>query len=379
MKKIMVIFGTRPEAIKLAPVIKALKNEKQFETLVCSTGQHREMLKQVLDIFKIQIDYDLDLMKQNQDLYDISANSLLKLREVFASHKPDLIMVQGDTTTAFISALAAFYMKIKIAHVEAGLRSYNIYSPYPEEANRRFISVLSNFNFAPTEDSKDNLIKEGFDKNNVFVTGNTVIDALIEVKEQLNNSSMGEETKKEFINIVGEDFNSKPFILVTLHRREKFGEEFNNVLKSIRDLALLRKEYNFIYPVHLNPNVQNSVKEILTGVENIKLIPPQDYFKFIYLMSKCKFIMTDSGGVQEEGFVFEKPIIVLRDVTERNEAIKAGYAFLVGSDDKLIKEKFFEIEENLKNNYNYFSCENPFGDGSSAKQITDILLNSDKF
>jgi len=376
MKKIMIIFGTRPEAIKMAPVIDVLRREKEIETVVCSTGQHREMLKQVLEIFNIEIDFDLDLMRANQDLFDISVNSLNKLKEVLTEHTPDILMVQGDTSTAFISALAAFYKRIKIAHVEAGLRSYNINSPYPEEANRRFISVISDYNFAPTEDAKQNLIKEGFEKEKIYVTGNTVVDALHMVKEKLNNLELSAKNEYELNNSFGENLFAKPFILVTMHRREKFGDEFKSVLKTLKEIALQRPEYNFIYPVHLNPNVQVPVNEILKGVKNIKLIPPQDYFKFIYLMSKCLFIMTDSGGVQEECFVFEKPVIVLRDVTERNEAIKAGYAFLVSSSEKLIKEKFFEIENNLKNGYNYFNCENPFGNGKSAKIIKEILLNN---
>jgi UDP-N-acetylglucosamine 2-epimerase (non-hydrolysing) len=376
MKKIMIIFGTRPEAIKMAPVIKVLKKENYFETIVCSTGQHREMLKQVLDIFDIKIDYDLDLMRQNQDLFDISVYSLTRLKEVLTEHKPDVLMVQGDTSTAFISALAAFYKQIKIAHVEAGLRSYNIKSPYPEEANRRFISVISDFNFAPTEESKQNLINEGFSENSIFITGNTVIDALYMIKGKLEDKLLCKKNEEEINASVNEDLFIKPFILITMHRREKFGEEFKSVLNTIKDIALQRPNYNFIYPVHLNPNVQTPVNEILKGVDNIKLIPPQDYFKFIYLMSKCLFIMTDSGGVQEECFVFEKPVMVLRDVTERNEAIKAGYAFLVSSDDKLIKDKFFEIETKLNEGYNYFNCENPFGNGKSAEIIKDILVKN---
>ncbi len=376
MKKVMIIFGTRPEAIKMAPVISVLKEEKEIETIVCSTGQHREMLKQVLDIFNIEIDYDLDLMRPNQDLFDISVNSLTRLKEVLSEHTPDILMVQGDTSTAFISALAAFYKRIKIAHVEAGLRSYNINSPYPEEANRRFISVISDYNFAPTEDSKQNLITEGFPKEKVFVTGNTVIDALYMIKDKLQDKELCNKTEEEINSAYNSNLFVKPFILITMHRREKFGDEFKNVLNTLKEIAIQRPDYNFIYPVHLNPNVQIPVNEILKDVSNIKLIPPQDYFNFIYLMSKCLFIMTDSGGVQEECFVFEKPVIVLRDVTERNEAIKAGYAFLVSSNSVLIKEKFFEIEEKLKDGYNYFNCENPFGNGKSANLIKDILLNN---
>ncbi len=372
-KKIIVIFGTRPEAIKMAPVIKILKEDDSFETLVCSTGQHREMLKQVLDIFQINIDSDLDLMKPNQDLYDITANSLLKLRDVLNQHKPDVLLVQGDTTTAFASALAAFYSKVKVGHVEAGLRSYNIYSPYPEESNRRFISVLSEFNFAPTNDAKENLLKEGFKRENIFVTGNTVIDSLEEIKIQLENDKKKSELEEYFKSLVDDKFFEKEFILITMHRREKFGEEFKSVLSTLKELAQDYPHYNFIYPVHLNPNVKKPVENNLSDLTNFKLVQPLDYLKFIFLMSRCRFILSDSGGVQEECFVFNKPIIVMRDVTERNEAIKAGYAFLTGSDKMKIMSNFKQIDENLLNGHDYFNCENPFGDGNSAERIMDIL------
>jgi len=373
MKKIMVIFGTRPEAIKLAPVIKELKKEKSIKTIVCSTGQHREMLKQVLDLFKLKLDADLDLMKPNQDLYDITINSAAKLKEVLAKHKPDYLIVQGDTSTAFVSALSAYYSKVKVAHVEAGLRSYNIYSPYPEEANRRFISVVTNLHFAPTTDSKQNLLSEGIEPKKIIVTGNTVIDALNEVKALLKDKKYVNKIEKTFTGALPTGFFGKKFVLITMHRREKFGTEFNNVLKTIKELAAKYPEMNFLYPVHLNPNVQKPVNEILQNVKNIYLIKPQDYLNFIYLMSKCHFILTDSGGVQEEGYVFRKPIIVMRDVTERNEAIKAGYAFLTGSNSKKIKEKFIDIDKKLNNGYNYFKGKNPYGDGKASERIVKKL------
>ncbi len=373
MKKVMVIFGTRPEAIKLAPVIKELKKEKTIKTLVCSTGQHREMLKQVLDIFKLKVDSDLDLMRPNQDLYDISINSLAKLKEVLAKYKPDYLIVQGDTSTAFISALSAYYSKSKVAHVEAGLRSYNIYSPYPEEANRRFISVVTDIHFAPTDDSKKNLLSEGTDSKKIIVTGNTVIDALLEVKQLLNNKAAVKKIEKHFSSMLPADFWDKKFVLMTMHRREKFGEEFKNVLQTIKELAVKYPEINFLYPVHLNPNVQIPVNEILKDVKNVYLVAPQDYLNFIFLMSRCYFILTDSGGVQEEGYVFNKPIIVMRDVTERNEAIKSGYAFLTGSNAKKIKSKFIEIDKNLKNGFNYFKGKNPYGDGKASERIAKKL------
>ncbi len=374
MKKIMVIFGTRPEAIKLAPIINSLKDNKDFETIVCSTGQHKEMLKQVLDIFDITVDFNFDLMQQNQDLFDISINTLGKLKEIFSLQKPDLLIVQGDTSTAFISALAAYYMHIKVAHVEAGLRSYNKYSPFPEEANRRFISVISNYNFAPTEDSKNNLVQEGIPKENVYVTGNTVIDALLKVKNILESTGIGKKVENELKKELGENFQDKPSILITLHRREKYGHKFRKVLFTIKEIAESKPQYSFIYPVHLNPNVKNPVEEILTGVNNIKLISPQNYLNFVYLMSKCLFIMTDSGGVQEECYVFKKPVVILRDVTERMEAVKAGYAFLVGDDKDFIKIKFNEIEEKLIEKFDYFFLPNPFGVGNSAELITNIIV-----
>lgn len=378
MKKVMVIFGTRPEAIKMAPVVKQLKKEKSIKTLVCSTGQHREMLKQVLDIFKLKVDYDLDLMKPNQDLYDITVNSAAKLKEVFAKHKPDYLFVQGDTTTAFVASLAAYYSKIKVCHVEAGLRSNNIYSPYPEEANRRFISVVTHLHFPPTDDSKQNLIAEGTAKEKVFVTGNTVIDALLEVKKLLAEKKEVAKIIKSFTQVLPVDFFDRKFVLLTMHRREKFGSALKSVLETIKDLAQKNKDINFLYPVHLNPNVQGPVYKILQGFDNVFLIPPQNYLNFIFLMSKCYFILTDSGGIQEECFVFGKPVIVMRDVTERNEAIKAGYAFLTGHDEKKIKSSFNKINKNLLNGFEYFNVKNPYGDGKASEKIVKALMRDIK-
>jgi len=373
LKNILVVFGTRPEVIKLAPVIHKLKNEKSFNTFICSTGQHREMLKQVLDIFSLEIDEDLDLMQPNQSLFDITINSLNKLNYTLEKYSPDLVIVQGDTTTAFVTALAAFYKKIKVAHVEAGLRSYDNYHPYPEEANRRFISVVSNFNFAPTEYSRRNLLNEGFEHKSVFVTGNTVVDALLSIKEILIDKKIQERINVQITKLLGVNILTQPFILITLHRREKFGKEIRALLKIIKEIAEKYSEYNFVYPVHLNPNVAEPVKEILGNNKNIFLTEPLDYVSFLYLMSKCKFIMSDSGGVQEECFVFSKPIIVLRYVTERNEAVKAGYAFITGSDRKKILSHFDEIDSKINKGYNFFPKENPFGDGKASERIVNIL------
>jgi len=373
MINVLIIFGTRPEAIKLAPVIKALNSDERFKTIVCSTGQHREMLNQVLEIFKLKLDHDLDLMRNNQDLFDISTHALKRLKDILAKIKPSLLIVQGDTTTAFISALAAYYHKIKIAHVEAGLRSFNVFSPYPEEANRRFISVIADLHFAPTIDSQNNLISEGISEKKIFVTGNTVIDALLEIKKSLNNKKINTSINNEILTYLPEDFFKNKYVLITMHRREKFGKEFEVVLKTIKKLAQHHKGLNFVYPVHLNPNVQKPVKKILENQSNIFLIPPQNYLNFIYLMSKCHFLLSDSGGVQEECYIFKKPIIVLRDVTERNEAIRAGYAFLAGSEAGKISFHFEDIYEKLNNNYNFFIGKNPFGDGKAAKRIIRVI------
>ncbi|PKL83341.1 MAG: UDP-N-acetylglucosamine 2-epimerase (non-hydrolyzing) [Ignavibacteriae bacterium HGW-Ignavibacteriae-3] len=372
-KKIMIVFGTRPEAIKLSPVIQALKEDGNFKIVVCSTGQHREMLKQVLDIFNIEVDDDLDLMKPNQTLFDITADSLVRLKGSIEKHQPEIIMVQGDTTTAFTSALAAYYKNVKVAHVEAGLRSYDLFHPFPEEANRRFISVISDYNFVPTGDAKKNLIQEGFSAESIYVTGNTVVDALLQIKVKIDDPNYSEKIKSNFEFKLGQNLFSKKLILITLHRREKFGEELKDLLYTLKDLAEKYPDYNFIYPVHLNPNVVNPVREILGTRENFILTQPLDYLNFLYLMSKCHFIMSDSGGVQEECYVFNKPIIVMREVTERNEAIRAGYAFLTGSDKEIILSRFSEIDSKIDSGFNFFTTENPYGDGKASGRIVEIF------
>ena len=330
MKTVLIIFGTRPEAIKLAPVIKQLKKQRSVKTIVCSTGQHKEMLDQVLCLFKIKADINLGLMHSNQNLYDITTGSLKKLDSVFNKIKPDLLIVQGDTTTAFTAALAAYYKKIKIAHIEAGLRTNNIFSPYPEEVNRRFISVLTDINFAPTEHAAQNLVREGIPQKNVYITGNTVIDAVLEIKSILDKKKNSIALRNKLVRKYGVNLSEKEFVLVTLHRREKFGERLQHVLKVIDKLSQNYSHLNFIYPVHLNPNVRKSAKSILKNRANIFLIPPLDYLEFNFLMKNCRFIISDSGGVQEECFVYKKPVIVLRDLTERSEAVDAGYAFVTG-------------------------------------------------
>ena len=322
MKKILFVFGTRPEAIKMAPVIKAFKDEKIFDTKVCVTGQHRQMLDQVLDIFDIKPDYDLNIMELGQDLFDITANVLSGMKNVLSEYSPDLVLVHGDTSTTSATAIAAFYQKIKVGHIEAGLRTGNIYSPWPEEVNRQISGVIANYHFAPTSTSMENLLKENKNKENILVTGNTVIDALFLVLDKIEKDA---KLKNTILKSISDQyrFNSdKKIILVTGHRRENFGEGFTNICKALKKIADDNHDVDIVYPVHLNPNVQKPVKNILSNSKNIYLINPLSYENFIYLMSKSYFIITDSGGVQEEAPSLGKPVLVLRNTTERPEALE---------------------------------------------------------
>ena len=375
MKRVLLVFGTRPEAIKMAPLVKRLKaiNDK-FLVKVCVTAQHRQMLDQVLDIFDIVPDYDLNIMKHKQDLYDITSNILLKMRDILSSFKPDIVLVHGDTTTTSATSLAAFYQKIRVGHIEAGLRTGNIYSPWPEEANRQITGILANYHFAPTNESANNLLKESKPKENIFVTGNTVIDALYMVLDKIDQSS---ELKQRIIQNIEKNSkfkieNSK-FILVTGHRRENFGEGFLNICQALKTLALKNPDINIVYPVHLNPNVQEPVFKILSDVSNIHLIEPLEYESFLYVMSKAYFIITDSGGVQEEAPSLGKPVLVMRDTTERPEAVKAGTVKLVGTNkDMIIKEAQKLIDDKIE--YNKMSkAHNPYGDGKASERIVAIL------
>jgi len=341
LKKILIVFGTRPEAIKMAPLVKEFQKDRvNFETKVCVTAQHRQMLDQVLDIFDITPEYDLNLMKAGQDLYDITSNVLLGMKNVLNDFNPDLVLVHGDTTTTSATSLSAFYQQIQVGHIEAGLRTHDIYSPWPEEANRQITCVLANYHFAPTQTSRDNLIKENKDPKNIIVTGNTVIDALFLALDKIQNSQKLEskivkDIESKFINSSFSILKSK-FVLVTGHRRENFGQGFINICEALKTLALTHKEIDIVYPVHLNPNVQKPVKEILSNLSNIHLIEPLEYESFLYLMNKSYFIITDSGGIQEEAPSLGKPVLVLRDTTERPEALEAGTVKLVGTDPKLI-------------------------------------------
>ncbi len=377
-KKVLAVLGTRPEAIKLAPVINRLKARRsRFTTIVCATAQHRHMLDQVLSIFKISPDYDLNIMKANQDLFDITEKSLRGLKGVLEAVQPDAILVQGDTTTAFIAGLAAFYFKIPVGHVEAGLRTYNKHSPFPEEINRRLLSVLTDYHFAPTEWSRSNLLKEGVAEDRIWVTGNTVIDALMEVVRGQGSGvrkKFFEEYFRKKYNLKLSTQNSK-LLLVTGHRRENFGEGFENICSALRKIAEQRKDVIVVYPVHLNPNVQRPVKRILGKVKNVYLIEPLGYEEFVFLMSSSFFILTDSGGIQEEAPSLGKPVLVMRNTTERPEGIEAGVVKLVGTDEKDIIDGALELLED-QNVYKKMSrSANPYGDGRASKKITDILFS----
>lgn len=379
MKKILLIFGTRPEAIKIAPLVKALEKEKNIESKVCVTAQHREMLDQVLAIFDIKPHFDLDLMKPNQDLYDITANTLLGVRGVLKIFKPHLVLVHGDTTTTSAASLAAFYEKVKIGHVEAGLRTGDLNSPWPEEANRQITGVLADYHFAPTDTSKKNLLQENKNEKNILVTGNTVIDALflalkkIENDHQLKNKILKNLSSKYKIN------QGKKIVLVTGHRRENFGQGFINISEALKLTADKHPEVDIVYPVHLNPNVQKPVHELLSQTPNIHLIEPLQYQSFIYLMNQSYLIITDSGGVQEEAPSLGKPVLVMRNTTERPEAIKAGTVKLVGTDKKKIVS---EVDVLLKDHNEYekmSKAHNPYGDGKACERIVQFIkkLNYD--
>ena len=371
MKKILLVFGTRPEAIKMAPLAIALKTlDNEFETKVCVTGQHREMLDQVLNLFELETDFDLNLMKPGQTLADITSGVLQGLNKVFDDWMPDIILVHGDTATTFAASLAAYYHKIEVGHVEAGLRTGNIYSPWPEEANRKLTSVLTTYHFAPTQISYDNLIKENIDPINIVITGNTVIDALLTVKEKVEtDQDMQARFAKQFDFL---DANKK-LVLVTGHRRENFGKGFEDICLALANIAKKNPDVQIVYPVHLNPNVQKPVNELLSGIDNIKLIEPQDYLPFVYLMNKSYLILTDSGGIQEEAPSLGKPVLVMRDTTERPEAVSAGTVKLVGTDPALIEDSVMELLENQDLYKKMSEAHNPYGDGTACQQIINFL------
>lgn len=377
MKKILIVFGTRPEAIKLAPVIKRLKaQESKVKTIVCVTAQHRQMLDQVLSIFKIFPEYDLDIMRINQDLFDITTEALKGLKEVIEKVKPDIILVQGDTTTAFIAGLSAFYLMVPVGHVEAGLRTYDKYNPFPEEKNRHLLSVLTDYHFAPTQWSKSNLLREGVPEENIWVTGNTVTDSLLEVVNSWSLGSKGKILARYFSERYGIDLDNSntKLLLVTGHRRENFGEGFENICRALRTIAEKKDDVLIVYPVHLNPNVQEPVRKILNNIKNVSLIEPLEYEHFLYLMNASYLILTDSGGIQEEAPSLGKPVLVMRNTTERPEGIDAGVVKLVGTDQINIVEGAMDLLEK-KSLYEKMSKSiNPYGDGRASERITDIVL-----
>ena len=383
MKKIMLVFGTRPEAIKMAPLVKEFqKRPNEFQTIVCVTGQHREMLDQVLHIFEITPDYDLNIMKQGQDLYDVTARVLLGMRDVLKEARPDVVLVHGDTTTSTAAALAAFYQQIPVGHVEAGLRTHNIYSPWPEEMNRQLTGRLATYHFAPTPLSRQNLLSEGVQESHITVTGNTVIDALYMVVDKIKRDKVLDAELEKLLKQSGYDVNrlsaGKKLVLITGHRRENFGDGFISMCRAIKTLTEKYPEVDFIYPMHLNPNVRKPIHEVfgedLSGLGNMFFIEPLEYLSFVYLMEKSTIVLTDSGGIQEEAPGLGKPVLVMRDTTERPEALEAGTVKLVGTDyDKIIKEVSALIED--REYYDRMSkAVNPYGDGKACQRITDRLM-----
>ena len=379
MKKILLVFGTRPEAIKMAPLVKEFQKDIiNFETKVCVTAQHREMLDQVLDLFEIVPDYDLNLMKPEQNLYDITAKVLLGMKDVLLDFKPDLVLVHGDTSTSSITSLASFYQKIKIGHIEAGLRTHDIYSPFPEEANRQITGVLSTYHFAPTQGSEDNLIQENKSKESIIITGNTVIDALFLALNKIENNQILKNNIIKNINFQYKINDTKQFILVTGHRRENHGQGFINICEALKEIALKNPTIDIVYPVHLNPNVQKPVHDILLNIDNIYLIDPLQYEQFIYMMDKSYFIITDSGGVQEEAPSLGKPVLVMRDTTERPEALDAGTVKLVGTDKETIIKEAQKILDD-ESEYNKMSkAHNPYGNGKACEKIIEFIKNINK-
>ena len=383
MRKVLLVFGTRPEAIKMAPLVMELQKQKErIETVVCVTGQHREMLDQVLEIFDIKPDYDLNIMKRGQDLYDVTARVLTGMREVLKEIKPDIVLVHGDTTTSTAAALAAFYQQIPVGHVEAGLRTHNIYSPWPEEMNRLLTGRLATYHISPTPLSRNNLIKESINDRNIIVTGNTVIDALYWVVDKIKNNKELDNELESVLSKAGYDVNrldnGKKLVLITGHRRENFGDGFINMCTAIKDLTIKHPNVDFVYPMHLNPNVRKPIHEVfgedLSGLKNMFFIEPLEYLSFVYLMEKSSIVLTDSGGIQEEAPGLGKPVLVMRDTTERPEALNAGTVKLVGTDyNKIVNEVSSLIDD--KAAYEKMSkAVNPYGDGLACGRIVNALL-----
>ncbi|MEJ6951843.1 non-hydrolyzing UDP-N-acetylglucosamine 2-epimerase [Natronospora cellulosivora (SeqCode)] len=365
-KKVLTVFGTRPEAIKMAPLVKGLEEVQEIESVLAVTAQHREMLDQVLSLFDIEADYDLDIMKSGQSLSDITVRVLKGLERVLLEEKPDIVLVHGDTSTTFVAAMAAYYQQIKVGHVEAGLRTYNKYSPFPEEMNRHLTGVLADLHFAPTTMSKENLIKENFPSDKIFVTGNTVIDALYSVVEENYKFEM------DLLNKI--DFDKKKVILLTAHRRENLGKPMEDIFEAVKEIVLENQDVELVFPIHLNPKVREIAEPILRGVERIHLIEPLDYQPFANLLARSYLLLTDSGGIQEEAPGLAKPVLVLRDTTERPEAIAAGTVKLLGTDRKLIVETANQLIRNRDSYLEMANAVNPYGDGKAVSRIINRLL-----
>ncbi len=363
MKKVMVVFGTRPEAIKMCPLVNELKTRKNIETIVCVTGQHRQMLDQVLTAFDVMPDYDLSIMKDKQTLFDITTNILNRIKDVLEEVKPDVVLVHGDTSTTFVTALACFYLQIPVGHVEAGLRTYNIYSPYPEEFNRQAVGIVSQYNFAPTELSKNNLLSEGKKEETIYITGNTAIDAL---KTTVRDDYSHPELEWAY---------GSRLIMITAHRRENLGEPMKNMFRAIRRVMDEHPDVKAIYPIHMNPVVRATANEILGGDDRIHIIEPLEVLDFHNFLSRSYLILTDSGGIQEEAPSLGKPVLVMRDTTERPEGIKAGTLKLVGTDEEVIYNNFKMLLENEEEYLKMSNASNPYGDGYACKRIADILEN----
>lgn len=361
MKKIMLVFGTRPEAIKMCPLVNELKKRKTIKTIVCVTGQHRQMLEQVLKAFNVKPDYDLSIMKEKQTLFDITTGILEKIKNVLEDEKPDTVLVHGDTTTAFAAALACFYLQIPVGHVEAGLRTYNIYSPYPEEFNRQAVGIVAKYNFAPTELSKQNLLNEGKNPESIYITGNTAIDAL--------KTTVKEDYTSEHL----EWAKGSRLIMVTAHRRENLGEPMHHMFRAIRRIIDEHPDVKAIYPIHMNPVVRQAAEEELGGCENIRIIEPLDVLDFHNYLARSYLILTDSGGIQEEAPSLGKPVLVMRDTTERPEGIAAGTLKLVGTNEDIIYRNFKDLLENQSSYDAMSKASNPYGDGFACKRIADIL------
>lgn len=364
MRKVMVVFGTRPEAIKMCPLVKELKTRKRLNTIVCVTGQHREMLDQVLTAFEIVPDYDLSIMKTKQTLFDVTINILEKMKVVLEEVKPDVVLVHGDTSTTFVTALACFYLQIPVGHVEAGLRTYNIYSPYPEEFNRQAVSIVSNYNFAPTEISKENLLKEGKDPSTIYVTGNTAIDAL--------KTTVRDDYTHEYLDWASDS----RLIMITAHRRENLGEPMRNMFKAIKRIIDEHQDIKAIYPIHMNPLVREAAQEILGDTDRIRIIEPLEVLDFHNFLSRSHLILTDSGGIQEEAPSLGKPVLVMRDTTERPEGIAAGTLKLVGTGEEVIYKTFKQLLEDQSEYDKMIKASNPYGDGFASKRIADILCQN---